>query len=103
MSSGTRGRRALVGAAIAAITVLGAALTSGAAAQPYPSRPIRLVIPFVAGGAVDGTGRILGAKLQEILGQPVIIENKPGVAGNLAADFVAKSQPDGYTILQNTN
>lgn len=77
-------------------------LTTGAGAQTYPNKPVRLVVPFAAGGAVDATARLLGSKLQEVLGQPVIIENKAGVAGNLAADFVAKSAPDGYTILQNT-
>lgn len=73
-----------------------------ASAQTWPTRPVKLVIPFAAGGAVDSTGRIVGAKLQEIIGQPVVIENKPGVGGNLAADAVAKSDPDGHTILQTT-
>jgi tripartite-type tricarboxylate transporter receptor subunit TctC len=80
------------------------ALDAGsAAAQTYPSRPIRIVVPFVAGGAVDALARMMGAKLSETLGQPVIVENRPGAAGNVAADAVAKSPPDGYTILQNTN
>ncbi len=71
-------------------------------AQNWPSKPVKIVIPFAAGGAVDSTARVIGAKLQEILGQPVIIENKPGVGGNLAADSVAKSEPDGHTVLQTT-
>lgn len=71
-------------------------------AQTWPSKPVKIVIPFAAGGAVDSTARVIGAKLQEILGQPVIIENKPGVGGNLAADSVAKSDPDGHTVLQTT-
>src|SRR5262249_12376486 len=80
------------------------ALDAGsAAAQTYPSRPIRIVVPFVAGGAVDALARMMGAKLSETLGQPVIVENRPGAAGNVAADAGAKSPPDGYTILQNTN
>ena len=80
------------------------ALDAGsAAAQTYPSRPIRIVVPFVAGGVVDALARMMGAKLSETLGQPVIVENRPGAAGNVAADAVAKSPPDGYTILQNTN
>jgi tripartite-type tricarboxylate transporter receptor subunit TctC len=76
---------------------------SAAAAQTYPSKPIRIVVPFVAGGAVDTLARMLGAKLSDTLKQPVIIENRPGAGGNIAADAVAKSPPDGYTILQNTN
>ena len=75
----------------------------GAVAQTYPNKTIRIVVPFVAGGAVDALARMMGAKLSETLGQPVIVENRPGAAGNVAADAVAKSPPDGYTILQNTN
>ncbi|HEY7662115.1 MAG TPA: tripartite tricarboxylate transporter substrate binding protein [Xanthobacteraceae bacterium] len=76
---------------------------SGAVAQPYPSKPIHIVVPFVAGGAVDTLARMMGGKLSESLRQPVIVENRPGAGGNVAADAVAKSPPDGYTILQNTN
>src|SRR5438876_7428488 len=75
----------------------------GAVAQTYPNKPIRIVVPFVAGGAVDMLARMLGAKLQDSLGQPVIVENRAGAGGNARADAVAKSPPDGYTILQNTN
>ena len=74
-----------------------------AQAQNYPTKPIRIIVPFVAGGAVDLLARIMGAKLSESIGQPVIIENRPGQAGNTASDAVARSPPDGYTILQNTN
>jgi tripartite-type tricarboxylate transporter receptor subunit TctC len=72
-------------------------------AQNYPNRPIRLIVPFAAGGAVDVLARLLGNKLSDQIGQPVIVENRPGAGGTLAADGVAKSPPDGYTILQNTN
>jgi tripartite-type tricarboxylate transporter receptor subunit TctC len=87
-----------------AIALAAFALPAGAVfAQTYPSRPIRIVVPFVAGGAVDTLARTIGAKLSEQLSQPVIVENRPGAGGNVAADAVAKSPPDGYTILQNTN
>jgi tripartite-type tricarboxylate transporter receptor subunit TctC len=76
---------------------------AGVHAQSYPSKPIRIVVPFVAGGAVDTLARMIGVKLSESLGQPVIVENRPGAGGNVAADAVAKSPPDGYVILQNTN
>jgi tripartite-type tricarboxylate transporter receptor subunit TctC len=76
---------------------------SSAQAQTYPSRPIRLIVPFAAGGAVDVLARLLGNKLSDQVGQPVIVENRPGAGGTLAAEGVAKSPPDGYTILQNTN
>src|SRR5712671_6607131 len=80
------------------------ALHAGAAgAQTYPNKPIRVIVPFVAGGAIDMLARMLGAKLSESLNQPMIVENRPGAGGNVAADAVAKSPPDGYTILQNTN
>ena len=75
---------------------------TAASAETWPSRPLRVLVPFTVGGSVDSVARVTAAKLQEIIGQPVIIENKPGVGGNLAADLVAKSAPDGYTILQNT-
>src|SRR5678815_3258698 len=70
-----------------------------ASAQSFPSKPIRVVIPFVAGGPSDTVGRAIGSKFQEFLGQPAVVENKPGANGSIAAEFVAKSDPDGYTIL----
>src|SRR5262249_57341211 len=71
--------------------------------RTFPPRPIGILVPFVAGGAVDVLARIVTAKMSESVGQPVIVENRPGAGGNTAADAVAKSPPDGYTILQNTN
>jgi tripartite-type tricarboxylate transporter receptor subunit TctC len=68
-------------------------------AQSFPSKPIHIVIPFVAGGSSDIVGRAIGAKYQEILGQPAVVENKPGANGAIAAEFVAKADADGYTIL----
>jgi tripartite-type tricarboxylate transporter receptor subunit TctC len=89
---------------IVALTFVLTALGSGpAGAQSYPTKPIRVIVPFAAGGAVDVLARLVSAKMSESVGQPVIIENRAGAAGNVAADAVAKSPPDGYTILQNTN
>jgi tripartite-type tricarboxylate transporter receptor subunit TctC len=76
---------------------------AGAFAQTFPSKPVRIIVPFAAGGAVDDLARIIGAKLGAAFHQPVVVENHAGVGGNLGADVVAKSSPDGYTILQTTN
>src|SRR5438445_411618 len=65
----------------------------------YPAKPIRIVIPFVAGGSSDIVGRAIGSKFQEFLQQPAVVENRPGANGAIAAEFVAKSDADGYTIL----
>jgi tripartite-type tricarboxylate transporter receptor subunit TctC len=70
-----------------------------AAAQGFPTKPIRVVIPFVPGGSSDITGRAIGSKFQEFLGQPAIVENRPGANGAIAAEFVAKADADGHTIL----
>ena len=70
-----------------------------AAAQPFPSKPVRVLVGFSAGGAPDIIARMLGAKLQENLGHAIVIENRPGAAGNIAADTLAKSPADGYTLL----
>jgi tripartite-type tricarboxylate transporter receptor subunit TctC len=95
-------RRLIV--ALTALTLVLAAFGAGpAGAQSYPTKPIRVIVPFAAGGAVDVLARLVSAKMSDSIGQPVIIENRAGAAGNVAADAVAKSPPDGYTILQNTN
>lgn len=73
------------------------------AAEPYPSRPIRLVVPFAAGSGTDAVGRFMAQELSKRLGQNVLVENRPGANGQLAAAFVAKSKPDGYTLLMTTN
>jgi len=68
-------------------------------AQTYPSKPIKIVVPFPAGGTSDVLARLIGQKLSDSLGQPVVVDNKPGSSGNLGADFVAKSTPDGHTLV----
>ena len=82
------------------VGILVAALwMTGAFAQTYPNKPIRIVVPYAAGGTSDILARQIGPKLNEAWGQPAVIENKPGANGNVGADFVAKSAPDGYTLL----
>ncbi len=83
---------------VLSIALLGGA-AGEAAAQQYPTKPIKLIIPFPPAGATDVLGRALGQKLSESLGQPVVIENRPGGGSTLGADAVAKSAPDGYTLL----
>jgi len=72
-------------------------------AQNYPVRPIRMVLPFSPGGAADTPGRMLMHKLSEVLGQQVIVDNRPGAGGTIGAEFVARSKPDGYTFLMISN
>ena len=79
--------------------LLAFAVAGPAAAQAYPDKPIRLVVGFAPGGFTDVLARVIGQKLTERLGQSVIVDNKPGAAGTLGADIVAKAKPDGYTLL----
>ncbi len=81
------------------LTLLGIALSSAAAAQAYPTKAIRFISPYAPGGTTDIMARLIAAKLNESWGQPVIVENRAGANGNVGADVVAKSAPDGYTIL----
>ena len=83
--------------ALAALAAM--ALATPAAAQTYPDKPIRMIIAFAAGGPTDVVGRLLAPRLSEILGQQVIVENKPGATGNIGTAMVADAKPDGYTIL----
>src|SRR6185312_6251298 len=87
----------------AALLVGLAALVAPAAAQDYPTRPITMVLPFPAGSGIDVTARLVADNLSTRLGQPVVVENKAGANGVLAATAVARSAPDGYTIFMTTN
>jgi tripartite-type tricarboxylate transporter receptor subunit TctC len=78
--------------------VLALALVSLTAWGQYPSRPIRLIVPIPPGGAPDISARVVGQRLAELVGQPVVVENRPGSNGNIAMDLIAKAQPDGYTL-----
>src|SRR3954451_765578 len=79
------------------------ALAASAHAQTYPTKPVKLVVPFPAGSATDQVARLAGSQLQEALGQPFVIENKAGAQGGIAAAEVAKAAPDGYTLMVTTN
>jgi tripartite-type tricarboxylate transporter receptor subunit TctC len=96
----TIGRKILL--AVAAGVALYAAIAP-AASQSYPSRPIRLIVGFAAGGPTDVLSRIIGGKLSEILGQQVVVENRPGASGNIATEYVVRASDDGYTILMGSN
>jgi len=85
------------------IAILLAAVSTTALAQSYPNKPVKIIVPFAPGGNVDVTARIVAPALQEALGQPVIVENKPGAAGTIGADFVVRSPADGYTLLMGSN
>ena len=76
--------------------------TPAALAQGYPQKPIRYIVPFPAGGIADVFARIIGGRLTELWGQPVVVENRAGAGGNIGAELVAKSAPDGYTILMGS-
>src|SRR6476646_10247455 len=95
---GSRMKRTLI--ALSALLI--ASMTAGlVSAQEYPNRAIRLIVPFPAGGGVDTMARILANKLTDFVKQPVLVEHKPGAGGNVGSDLVAKSAPDGYTMLLN--
>ncbi|SFR79900.1 Tripartite-type tricarboxylate transporter, receptor component TctC [Mitsuaria sp. PDC51] len=94
-----RARRALLATAIGLTVAAPALLAPAAFAQPWPTKPVTLVVPFPAGGTTDVLARALAEKLQQSLGQPVIVESRPGAGATLGADYVAKAKPDGYTLL----
>src|SRR5213592_4827298 len=91
-------------ARLATILALGlAALASAASAQDYPTRPVKIIVPFAAGGPADVYARFLAQRLQEAMGQPFVVEDRPGAGSVLGTEAVAKSGPDGYTLLLMSN
>ncbi len=92
-------KKTIVGFLLAALALVAAV---DAWAQAYPSRPVRIVVPFPAGGTTDILARLIGQELQKTWGQPVVIENRGGAGGNIGSEVVAKSPPDGYTLLMGT-
>jgi tripartite-type tricarboxylate transporter receptor subunit TctC len=92
-------RRRFVGLAAAAAAAPSVVVSGRALGADWPARAVRVVVPFTPGGSTDITARLIGNRLQEVWGQSVVVENKPGAGGNIAADMVAHSDPDGYTIL----
>jgi tripartite-type tricarboxylate transporter receptor subunit TctC len=91
--------------AVAGLSVVASAVFAGvpALAQDYPNRPVTIVVPYGPGGLSDAMGRLAASRLQEALGQPFVVDNRPGAAGTIGANRVARSHPDGYTILQHTS
>lgn len=95
-------RRTVLATAVAAACAVGAFAAPGAHAQTWPDKPVKIVVPFSAGGTTDVVARMLGARLGEMWNQSVVIENRAGAGGNIGADVVAKSAPDGYTLLMTS-
>ncbi len=93
--------RRLISLALDVAMVLSA--PAAQAQTAWPTKPIRMLVGFAAGGSTDVTARIIAQALSERLGQPVIIENRAGAGGNIAAEAVAKADPDGYTLLMSTS
>src|SRR5512133_2432027 len=84
---------------VAAIVAAVALVPQFAQAQSFPSKPIRMVLPFPPGGPTDALGRIVAQSLSDLVGQPVLADNRPGAGGNLGLELAAKSAPDGYTVV----
>src|SRR5947209_8853679 len=97
--TGGRSGSGAIGRGLIVIAALIAAMASSARAQDYPTRPVKIIVPFPAGGSADVVPRIVGEWLSRKWGQAVVIENRPGAAGNIGSEIVYKAEPDGYTLL----
>src|SRR5258706_7404050 len=84
------------------VLVLACCAATGVLAQAYPSKPVRLMLPFPPGGGTDVVGRLLAQKLTQAMGQTFVVENRAGAGGRIGTDFVAKAPPDGYTLMLGT-
>src|SRR5450432_3494743 len=84
---------------VVALAVIAGLSVFSASAQQYPTKPVRLMVPFAPGGANDVVARIVAVRLSESLGQPVVVDNRGGAGGTIGADIVAKAPPDGHTVL----
>src|ERR1700744_6451292 len=96
------GASALASCLIAATIALGGAVSPVLAAEPWPTRSVRVIVPHPAGGSVDALARIITRKLSDVLGKPFIVENRGGTNGNIGAGPAASASPDGYTLLFTT-
>src|SRR5262249_5722859 len=85
-----------------AMLAAAAVFSAGACAQEYPAKPIRIIVPFTPGGATDIIARLMAQRFYEVFGQVTTVENRPGAGGNIGAEVVAKSAPDGYTLMMST-
>ncbi|MDP1717198.1 MAG: tripartite tricarboxylate transporter substrate-binding protein, partial [Burkholderiales bacterium] len=95
-------RRPFLNAAVCAvIAAMAFTLQQDAVAQTFPTKPIRIVVPFPAGGTTDVIARLVAQRMSESMGQPVVVDNRGGAGGSIGADIVAKSNPDGHTILMH--
>ncbi|TFY99890.1 Bug family tripartite tricarboxylate transporter substrate binding protein [Ramlibacter rhizophilus] len=95
--------RKLIAPLSAALAAFAVAAAPSVQAQEWPSKPVRLVVPYPPGGNVDGAARIISGELQKLLGQPIVVENKAGAGGMLAGEHVARADPDGYTLFMAAN